>query len=286
MFLLLLFLSVFARTFASDRSISDNQMVSYYQATLNDVPPLIAVVKAIGKDKGNESDLEKVVKLPDRFIEAFLKQDIINQKIYIAFDHCNNRIVGYKKLFAIGNAKELQDIMRNEVRCMGDKSFLVDFAMIKSSDTFFERTPINEHVPFIPSSSDLYVYTGADYVIPASRNQGIIKNLYAYSLSRLFETFIKNGMDNYNRIVFLYGLSQYNDFRMQGEGKSRTSSIVRSVVSVLLKMNISFNSAIQHFRYQACMPIFIDNGQDCALLSDEQSVAGFGNVVTFTFKKD
>ena len=73
MIFMLLFLSAFAGMFASELS------VDYCQATIDHLSQLRSLIHTIGK--GDKSDLQKVVKLPDRFIEKSLEQDIKNQKL-------------------------------------------------------------------------------------------------------------------------------------------------------------------------------------------------------------
>lgn len=254
-------------------------IVHYSQAFLPDLEPLVLLVKNIGTQ--DPDDLKKVVKLPEQFIPLSLEQDINLNKLFIAT--LGQKIVGFKKLFILNNQKESDEILANEIRCIGDAATLVDFSIILYNYNFLREPVYKKNVEFKKEESDLTVYTGADYVIPELRKKNIAKGLYAHSLSTVFSSI---NFALYKRLVLVYGLSQFNDFNEQSEGVSRTPYIVASVMLALSKLNLSINKEIQHYRFKSIMPQFIKNSQSLVLLPDEKGIPGFGNVLVFVLSKD
>lgn len=270
MFLVLIFLSFFACSYGSEG-------YTYRQASLGDLAQLVAFVKSIRKL--DQDALKKVVVFPPDFIELFVKKSIEKDQIFICISGVT--IVGYKKLFLLNDQTELEDILCNEIRCLGTNAKLVDYAYVDSSTR--ARLVQNSTDCFNLKNTDLLIYTGADYVHPEFRRLGIARKMYENSLSN---TFSNIAFELYERLVLCYGLSKYNDYDIQGQQPSRTSSIVASVVGALNAFNVPYDNKIEHYRYQAFMPQFEVRGKDLVLLPDERGVPGFGNVLVFNFKKD
>lgn len=273
-----MFLYVLIFCFACDMYASNFSFL-YRQADSQDIQPLVFFINDIGKV--DPLDTEKLVMYRPRFVEQYVKEAVNTRKVYIGYLQ-EGGLVAYKKLF-VPVIQELSGIMQDEIRCIGLNVSPIDYAKIKSIDG--TRFVIDNSTSFVPEKNDFFIYTGADYVEAKYRGQKIGEHLYAFSLNLLFGR-DKEKIDNASRLIFLYGLTQLNDYDRNGKGKSRTTAIVKSIITALQTHTIPFQEKIEHFRTQTYMPKFEDNGDGLQLLPDEQAIPGFGNVVVFNLKKD
>lgn len=280
--LLLFFIPSFV--FASLETYDFNNSVdsvNYLKAQEVHLPYLLSIIEKIpfGSD-----DRKKIVVLPEQFRSNTYLHDIEQGKFFLAMLN-GNHCIGYKKFFFIPK-EQLHDVLENEIRCIGSKCQPVDCYILKQECSEIVRLKtalpytltidfFNEHPTF---------YTGADYVEPSFRSQGICTRLYEVSLYHVFNQY-KDILTNAKYVSIVYGLAQDNDYSFDGSGKSRTSSIAKELIKAFLEQHIIVYSIIVA-RYKAYMPRFDDEGN---ILSDEQSVPGYGNCLIFglsSLKKD
>jgi hypothetical protein len=134
MIFLLLSLCVFNLLYGSEQSIT------YFKATESNLNDLANLIHDIGIH--NPIDLEKVVRLPDYCITYSTKESIFQNRLFVAYDEQQQKIVGYKKLFFITETSELENIMKNEIRCAGENVRKIDYAHIERFNNIFKRTSL------------------------------------------------------------------------------------------------------------------------------------------------
>jgi hypothetical protein len=252
---------------------SDQFDISFYRASQDDIKGLCDLVQQI---PNFDVDCQKVVVLPLQFQESSIKKNVELKRLFVAKQPSNDQIVGYKKLFVIQDEQELNDIRENEIRCMGPLTQKVDSALINIQNTF-ER--ISRKQMFFLHSSDLYLYTGADYVLPEYRQRGINTLLYDCAFNRLQNKLAKiKKAKNSRRVILLYGLTHLNDYDDGGNGISRTPSIAKAFYNFLKHAHINVLE-FSHHRYRAFMPTFDLQATECVPLSDDKAIPGYGNVL-------
>src|SRR5438105_9121361 len=263
-----LFLLLFAVNFC----FASNQFnISFYRASQNDIQGLVDITQQISN---SDIDCQKVVVLPIQFQEPSIRKNVELKRLFIAKQTSNDQIVGYKKLFVIQDEQELRDIRENEIRCTGLLAKKVDSALIQIHIAFKR---ISRKQMFFSSSSDLYLYTGADYVLPEYRQRGINTLLYDCAFNRLQNKLTKiKKAKNSRRVILLYGLTYLNDYDDEGNGTSRTPSIAKAFYNFLKQAHINV-SEFSHHRYRAFMPTFDLHARECIPLSDDKSIRGYGN---------
>lgn len=279
--LLLFFIPSFV--FASLTTYDFNNSVdsiNYLKAQEVHLPYLLKVVESIPLES---IDRNKIVILPEQFRLNAYTDDIKRGKIFLALLN-SARCIGYKKFFFVPK-EERHDILENEIRCIGLKCQPIDFYQLRQEygqiirlkmlfADFLNINFFNTYPTF---------YTGADYVEPSFRSQGICTKLYEVSLHNSFNEY-KDLLINTRYLSIVYGLAQANDYNFDGSGVSRTLSISRELIKALSHYVVI--SSLYVARYKAYMPRFDDKGE---LLSDEQAVPGYGNCLVFEisdFKKD
>lgn len=279
--LLLFFIPSFV--FASLKTYDFNNSVdsvNYLKAQEIHLPYLLKVVESIPLES---IDRNKIVILPEQFRLNAYSDDIKRGKIFLAmlnFACC----IGYKKFFFIPK-EERNDILENEIRCIGLKCQPIDSYLLRQEYGQIVRLKILFTDFLTKDFFNTYptFYTGADYVEPSFRSQGICKKLYEVSLHHVFNEY-KDLLINTRYVSIVYGLAQANDYNFDGSGDSRTLSISRELIKALSQHVVI--ASIYLARYKAYMPRFDDKGD---LLSDELSVPGYGNCLVFEvsdFKKD
>jgi hypothetical protein len=252
-------------------------------ASNSDIPGILSIIQQISS---TENDSQKVVVLPTRFQEGALKKDISLGRLFVAKNSVTGKVIGYKKLFLFHDTDELKMVMKDEIRCSDLGAKKVDSGFIEY-DSHYTRT-ISDSI-FFTSLSDVYCYTGADYVDQKHRGYGVSTAMYRYAFESLQSQC--DALAKYNntypcRLILLYGLTHLNDYDDAGRGVSRTPSIVKAV-DEFVKKGGHEGVKFMHYRYRAYMPTFALDSTECVPLPDEKAVAGYGNVlVAYLNKKD
>lgn len=260
-------------------------IIEYRKAELNDAEGILSLINNYGVN-----DNDKIVILPKLFRLQAIESAIEKGRLFVACNKQNNAVIGYKKLFLLSDAQERTETLEQEIRCTGDQSELVDTAYFSNVDKYRARCVADRSSIVCGDNSDTCVYNGADFTHPDFRARGINTNLTDTALGLIKES-VRAHMDRNKakRLIMVYGLTQPNDYDLDGNGGSRTSSIVRSFVSfirgVIPFIEDDIVTLIQHNRYKAFMPTFDPNATECKPLSDEQAVAGFGNVLLYSLTK-
>lgn len=277
--------SLFFASLIIEAKPENSSHIEYVQASKDDLSSLLTFIDSIPPES---TDRKKIVVLPKNLRSLATANDIKNGKIFMALGIENN-CVGYKKFFLISK-DDSASILHNEIRCLGHEALEVDFFRLQFLfENSSDPSDIIKHKDFDGTlSGDLFYqhpvfYTGADYVDPRFRGNGICTKLYEYSLNNVLSAcqnlFLNNGL-----VFLVYGLTQSNDYALDGSGKSRTKGIALQFYKALSLYASISNISLK--RYLSYMPQFDDEG---TILPDSQSIRGYGNCLMFqigNLKKD
>ncbi len=248
----------------------------YRLAKQADVPALLDLINTQAI-----RDNTKIVILPKVFREGALRSAIEKKRIFIALDQ--DRIIGYKKLFIMMCDHEKSDILNDEIRCINNEQNCV-FAGYIDNDTIF--------VPCVPRLAhncySICIYNGGDFTLPSYRGKGINQQLTKMALLSLVAD-VKDYMHNQgvNTITMVYGVTQANAGIYPGAPSDRTVSISKAFKVFIHMVEGYFKPiTLQHQRYRAFMPTFDPDSQVLQPLSDDQSIPGFGCVLTYIVRRE
>lgn len=239
---------------------------TYRRAEERDIPALLALIK-----EQAVHDSDKIVILPEPFREKSLQDAIKKRRLFVA--ELNNTLVGYKKLFLIEDEQEKDAILRNELRCLDATPALVGHL---SGARF---TP--QAITHIKDLYDVCIYNGADFTAPSHRKQKINTNLTTVALG-----LIKNDVKRFmhakkaQRVTMVYGLTHQNAGNTPCEFPDRTMGISRRFRKFIDSLGVAAHKPFLHMRYPAFMPTFDPEATELKPKSDNESVPGFGCVLS------
>ncbi len=236
---------------------------NYRLADKQDIPALMELISTHAI-----KDADKIVILPEKFRAGSLESSINKQRLFIA-QH-KSQIIGYKKLF-LAQSDELQDILQNELRCVGKDALCAYSGKITVENSFEE----NQY----PNSVDLTtsIYNRADFTLPDYRGHGINSALTNNALKHVLPE-VKDA----KLITMLYGLTAANAGKIVGGDGDRTVSISKSFKTFINTLrNSQEQITLEHARYKAFMPKFDLTSDILQPLPDNQSVAGFGCILSY-----
>lgn len=249
--------------------MGDYQHDSFELASEQDIDKITNII-----DNDARHDSQKIVILPKKFQKDILQKNIENGKLFVAKN--NNSILGYKKLFVLEN-EEKHDVLVNEIRCTAEPVYQ---AKIYENLEFIDS---QDNLVINPdSSNNLIIYTGGDYTLPQFRGCGINSKLMDYSLSLIKPEILEKLRDN--KIIFLslvYGITKYNSGQVPGDKGDRSYYIAKAFINFIKSLGFQDNIALDYARYKSFMPTFDYNSQELKPLPDEQSVPGFGCILTY-----
>ena len=244
--------------------------MEYRQSEPRDLPGLLALINTHAIH-----DHEKIVILPRKFREMALQSAIEKNRLFIAEDQ--GRIVGYKKLFMINNKDEKSEILRDEIRCIDNEKNCTFAGFINNDGAFVENKAA------LPSDYyHLCMYNGGDFTLPAYRGKGINAKLTTVALSSCMAN-IKSQIQDQRApaITMVYGITQANAGEQPGGPCDRTVGIIKQFKSFIQALENNQGPVVfQHCRYKAFMPTFDPESQILQPLPDEQSIPGFGCVLS------
>ena len=245
---------------------------SYDIATTKDIPSLLSLINTQAI-----LDADKIVIVPEKFRSMCLQSAIEKKRMFVAKDHQGN-IIGYKKLFVITDPTEQQDILINEIRCMGGDTRCTLSGEIDNNGSIAEGA-----AALSDSTQTTYVYTGGDFTIATHRGQGINSALTDASLNHIQDQIKTHIKENKSKsLALLYGITRANAGERPGAYGDRTPSIAQSFRSFVQD---AFNSTkaitFAHHRYQAFKPSFDPASQELRPLPDNKSIEGFGCLLTY-----
>lgn len=262
--------------------------IEYRKAHKYDAHGIVDLINDHGVNDNN-----KIVILPKLFRLEAMESAIEQDRIFVACNKENNAIVGYKKLFLLSNTPECVETLFQEIRCVGldhEHRKHIDTAYFTSIDHYATRCVIDTS-SIAYDMSDTYIYNGADFTHPDFRGNGINTHLTDKALELIKEATLEHiHTHTAKKLIMLYGLTQFNDYDNNNNGKSRTPGIMRSFVPFIKGIQETINEAdapilnasIRHDRYNAFMPTFDPDATECKPLSDEHSVPGYGNVLSYS----
>jgi len=238
------------------------------------------IVQLINKQAIHDKD--KIVILPEKFRMVAIQNDVAKNRLYVAKDF--DKIVAFKKLFIVNDQKEFSSIAQEELPCVGTASTLVAVECWIASICTRMLT-----MPSFSLRDSAIIYCGADFTHPQYRNQKINSCLMEYALSYIQGNVIHDIKTNKkNQIALLYGLTKINAGE-QG-GIDRTPSIIKAFNIFAQKVASACNhygtNFLYHGQYNSFMPTFDPKNETCTPLPDNQAIAGYRNVLIYSFSKE
>ncbi len=178
------------------------------RATEADIPELLEL---IALQAASADDRKKVVVLPKKFREMALASAIRKRRLFVV-RAAQNRIIGMEKLFILSDEDEKIDILKNEIRAIGQKSVcLYDDDFYNTSHiTFCFKADGSFHVNG-NASECVMLYDGGSYTMRAFRGKGANSALIAtaYDLTKE-EVCTALKAKNARYLVLLFGLTNAN----------------------------------------------------------------------------
>jgi hypothetical protein len=248
-------------------SISRHEFV-YSLATQADVNDLLTLMETEAI-----KDASKLVILPKKFRRCSLEKAVEQQRLFIARENNTQKLIGCQKLFVITDARELDSICTEEIRCCGKDCHQTD----AGTYTFERKFIVGNPICVTYSHEDTYLYNGASFTHPDYRQRGVSKRLIEFAHSVLLPEVQKIlASRNSQALVLLYGLTKEN----AGEGGiDRTPSLVSSFMQFCYLIEPGIEGSIEHYRYRAFKPSFDPESEECIPLPDTHSSEGYGCVL-------
>jgi hypothetical protein len=263
------------------------RMIKLIKAVPNDTNSIVTLI-----DEQACTDNTRIVVLPEKFRTQAVAEAITNGKFYIAQDTTLNEVVAFKKLFIVSNKEEFDDITNNELRCSGPKRRFVGGCIktVFKNGISFSATMHENMIPEFSLQNSVVIYFGGDYTAPEYRNKKINSTLTRHAFDTIKKRVIENiRNNNLKNIVLLYGLTKANAGEGVGE-IDRTPSIIRAfgafAQEVATKCDFDPAMLISRSRYEAFMPTFNLEDEECKPLPDDQAIPGYGNVVLYALSEN
>jgi ribosomal protein S18 acetylase RimI-like enzyme len=249
---------------------------SFSLATKNDSAAIVDLINTQAT-----KDADKIVILPESFRLSAIANASNKERLFVARDITQGeKIVAFKKLFLLTDNQERNEIMQDEIRCIGSKSESTFAGMIKKGAV----TTLNTHPTF--GQDDLYIYNGGDFTHPDYRKNGLNKELSQHAFSTIFSDQLSK--QSPARIHLLFGLVQANSGSNVGEKGDRAipladvfSNFIRQVYP-----NTKDDISLTYHRYKAFMPTFDPTSSECKPLPDEKAIPGYGCILTYENNAD
>lgn len=251
-------------------------------ATKKDLPGVVALM-----NRNAYKDADKIVVVPKKFRADYIGSAIAKKQLFVAAN--GKEIVGYKKLFCLRDQKEINELLSNELRCVGLQAKLAACASLSLPDA--QVGHLNEAtLTSILESPVTYVYNGADYSHPAYRGKGINSQLTGYALNTVSQQVAHCSLQDGSRYLALaYGLTHDNAGDPQDLLAGRSGGIVKQFVPFAQKIAKLTHSYLpkQLFasRHHAYKPSFDEDSQECIPLPDEHAIPGYGCLVVAPMEK-
>lgn len=241
-------------------------------------------------DKEAQKESKRLVILPKKFQKDILKKTITNNRLFVAKDISgkDNPIAGYKKLFIL-DGDEKEEVLRDEIRCVGQ------LPVCQANIT--QKSEFGESISRSKVKSDycdtLAIYTGGDYTLPEFRGKGVNSKLIDFALKSLKPEILEKIKDKKIKFLSLvYGITKFNCGKVPGDKEDRSYHIAKAFIEFIKSLNAQVdnfsadNIVLNYKRYPSFMPTFDYNGQELKPLPDENSVPGYGCVLTYDLGKN
>jgi hypothetical protein len=224
---------------------------------------------------------KQIVVVPEIHRHGYIEHGVHSNRFFVAQENKNEEIVGFKKLFLVDDQQELDNLLRNEIRCIDGK--LLAQGMINLNDYTQEPLDSDAAQPMYESPTT-YIYNGADFTQEAYRGQGINSQLTACALALITDDVIAHVKDNGSEyITMLFGLTDDNagqtDNLLAGRSKGIVKLFDTLAQNVAQKTNSAKPTTMLASRSLAFKPSFDPKSQECVPLSDDQSIKGCGCVL-------
>jgi len=246
----------------------------FRQAERKDLAQLLTIV-----DTQAIQDRDKIVILPKKFRSMSLESAIDKKSMFVAEQ--DGEIVGYKKLFLVTDQEQKNDMLCSEIRCIDNENNCAFVGYADSSGNIISST---HELPY--DFHKVCIYNGGDFTLPSFRNKGINQQLTKTALGMIAHEAKEQIRQQQSRsISMLFGLTQANAGEQPGARGDRTPNISKTFAEFVQNLeNTNEEISFSHRRYQAFMPTFDPEGAELKPLSDDQSIPGFGCVLTYQLR--
>jgi hypothetical protein len=252
------------------------------KAHLNDAVNIVNLIES-----HTEEDKNKIYILPKKFRLDGVKSAIEKNRLFVAHNTTNNTILGYKNIFLIDNDKDFHDVLE-EMGCIGHDTQHIDTARFTSVSDYKIREKIDRR-EIEYDKRNTHIYVDMDYTHPAHRGRGINKTLTDIGLLAIKEAIINHiKQHNSEKLILLYGLSNFNDYDSNDEGKSRTPGIVYSFASFIHDNmnNVPNPLIIEHDRHVTFMPMYDEHATENQPLPKSEWIPSSGNTLSYSLIND
>lgn len=250
------------------------QSYTFGKATEDDIESICKLI-----NEQTLQDSNKIVIVPIRFREAAVKSTVQQARLFVARDQ-NGTVVGYKKLFLIQNTQEREEILKNEIRCLGDGIQLEQAGIYNPTTkkcTTIENAPINY------TDDGIYIYNGGDFTHPEHRKLGINTKLMQTALDAI-KSEVEVAKKSTTHLTVVFGLVKENAGDSINGG--RTFLILSSLIPFLQELQSEKINTLTLHRYQAFKPTFNPKDLECKPLPDNQSIPGYGCVIHYLLNQN
>ena len=242
------------------------------RALERDIPDLVDLINTQAC-----KDSDKIVIVPEQFRTAYIRSAVGDDRMFVA-THASN-IIGFKKLFCITDNDERDDILANELRCIGGVEPVVVESVSLNGLKSQDASP--EELEKLFSSPVTYIYNGADFTHPDHREKGLNSRLTKYALDLVTKPTADHVQRNKSTYVALvYGITQANSGKerdvLGGRSKGIVNQFIPFVKAVAQVCGRTPQSHVLLTRHHAFKPSFDPKAVECRPLSDDQAIAGYG----------
>ena len=254
--------------------------MEYKRATHEDVK---SIVDLMNTHACKESD--KIVIVPERFRAGYVQSAVDAGRLFVAV--YDQKIIGYKKLFCVTDAEELNDILSSELRCSGTQPVVCGAA---SRADMTVQDVSSDAITQLLSSPVTYIYNGADFTHPDHRGKGVNSQLTEYELNTVSQAVIEHFKDHQStHLAMAYGLTQSNAGQERDLLDGRTHGIIKQFIphvqTIANAVNAVSPTSILLSRHHAFKPSFDPKATECKPLADDQAIPGYGCLIACTLQQ-
>lgn len=226
---------------------------------------------------------KQIVVVPEDFRHGYIEHGVHSNRFFVAQENKNEEVVGFKKLFLVNDQQELDNLLRNEIRCIDGKLLAQGIINLNG---YTQEPSDSDAAQHIYESPITYIYNGADFTQEAYRGQGINSALTMHALESILGDVIDHAHKHESDyIAMLFGLTDDNAGAQEDILAGRSRSILKLFDAFAQqyshKTEAAAPSTMLAARYLAFKPSFDPKSKLCVPLPDDQSIKGCGCVLAF-----
>ncbi len=254
-------------------SLSTHTMYKGFIFTIANPYHIGGILRLVGSF--TKKDKNKLVVTPKKFRKRQLANSIYKRQMFVVTKEGNKQnIVGFRKTFIIKKGQQ-QDILKNEIRCYGPKSKLLN---AECFITLHPYTSYKTKTFLTPHKGDTYVYLGSSFICDKFRGSGIYHDLTQQSIKALEQQIVNSiKINNSPSLNFVFGLVKENAGHNGQHGLEH--QILRSLVPLLPQICNNPPQKIFLNKYAAFKPTFDPDAKTNEPLGEDKSVPGYGCVL-------